>query len=171
MAAMTDTDLAASRLGWHSSVPPNGFANRPAAPTTSNSNPLGLATPENEIETTPEHRNLTAGDPSCATWTRAYDDPGVVALRERLNRDNGIRGLEVLAPDEVERAALLSTGTGSSSCATPSTPTSSSAEPPRALDEILAVDPTCGRWCRRLPHRYSFGATGLRHDDVGDGST
>ena len=64
MAAMTDTDLAVSRLGWHSAVPPNGFANRPAAPTTSNSNPLGLATPENEIETTPEHRNLTAGDPS-----------------------------------------------------------------------------------------------------------
>ena len=75
MAAMTDTDLAASRLGWHSAVPPNGFANRPAAPTTSNSNPLGLATPENEIETTPEHRNLTAGDPSCATWTRRTTTP------------------------------------------------------------------------------------------------
>jgi hypothetical protein len=107
MAATTEIDLGAARLGWHSSVPPNGFANRPAVPTTSNSNPLGLATPENEIETTPEHRNLTAGDPTCATWTRAYDDPGVVALRERLKRDNGIRGLEVLTPDEVERAALL----------------------------------------------------------------
>ena len=164
MAAMTDTDLAASRLGWHSSVPPNGFANRPAAPTTSNSNPLGLATPENEIETTPEHRNLTAGDPSCATWTRAYDDPGVVALRERLNRDNGIRGLEVLTPDEVERAALLLHRDGFvvvRDALDPDQLQRMKAATDRALDEILAVDPTCavGGGAGGLPHRYSFGAT------------
>ena len=164
MAAMTDTDLAASRLGWHSAVPPNGFANRPAAPTTSNSNPLGLATPENEIETTPEHRNLTAGDPSCATWTRAYDDPGVVALRERLNRDNGIRGLEVLTPDEVERAALLFHRDGFvvvRDVLDPDQLQRMKAATDRALDEILAVDPTCavGGGAGGLPHRYSFGAT------------
>ena len=164
MAAMTDTDLAVSRLGWHAAVPPNGFANRPAAPTTSNSNPLGLATPENEIETTPEHRNLTAGDPSCATWTRAYDDPGVVALRVRLNRDNGIRGLEVLAPDEVERAALLFHRDGFvvvRDALDPDQLQRMKAATDRALDEILAVDPTCavGGGAGGLPHRYSFGAT------------
>src|SRR5436190_24169613 len=109
MAAVTEIDLAASRQGWHASVPPNGFANRPKAPTTSNTNALGLATPEAdvEIETTPEHRNLVAGDPSCAGWTRAYDDPGVVGLRERLIRENGLPGLEILDPSEVDRAAAL----------------------------------------------------------------
>ena len=97
-------------LGWNASVPPNGFANRRAvAEDPYNDNPLGLDTPvgEIEIETTPEHRNLISGDPRCATWTRSYDDPGVVALRERLRERNGIAGLEVLSPDQVERAAEL----------------------------------------------------------------
>jgi hypothetical protein len=91
-------------LGWNPAVPPNGFANRRAAPDDRyNDNPLGLATPvgEIEIETTPEHRNLVAGDPRCAGWTRSYDDPGVVALRQRLRQRNGIPGLEVVSPEEV----------------------------------------------------------------------
>jgi hypothetical protein len=97
-------------LGWNAAVPPNGFANRVAAVDyLSNDNPLGLATPagEVEIETTPEHRNLVAGDPRCATWTRSFDDPGVVALRQRLRERNGIPGLEVVRPDEIERATSL----------------------------------------------------------------
>ncbi len=97
-------------IGWNESVPPNGFVNRRAvAEDPYNDNPLGLATPvgEVEIETTPEHRNLVAGDPRCADWTRSYDDPGVVALRQRLRERNGIPGLEVVAPDDVERAAAL----------------------------------------------------------------
>src|SRR5262249_50541633 len=97
-------------IGWNESVPPNGYANRRAvAEDQYNDNPLGLATPvgEVEIETTPEHRNLIAGDPRSAAWTRAYDDPGVVALRARLRERNGIPGLEVVSPDEVERAAAL----------------------------------------------------------------
>jgi hypothetical protein len=74
-------------VGWCAAVPHNGFANRAAAgQDLYNDNPLGLATPvgDVEIETTPEHRNLVAGDPRCATWQRSYDDPGVVALRQRL---------------------------------------------------------------------------------------
>ena len=95
-------------LGWNASVPPNGFVNRPKT-MANNDNPLGLATTgtEIEIETTPEHLNLVAGDPDCASWTRAHDDPGVVALREKLRAHNGIKGLEVVAPHEVERAARL----------------------------------------------------------------
>ncbi|MGZ4772778.1 MAG: hypothetical protein ACXV3B_08870, partial [Ilumatobacteraceae bacterium] len=89
---MTDTTTRPSQLGWHSSVPPNGFANRAAAPITSNSNPLGLDTPPTEIETTPEHYNLIGGDPGCAGWTRSFDDPHVVQLREKLRQHNGIRG-------------------------------------------------------------------------------
>lgn len=62
---MTDTEARPSRLGWHSSVPPNGFANRSVTQTT-NSNPLGLETPPaDDIETTPEHYNLIGGDPAC----------------------------------------------------------------------------------------------------------
>ena len=91
--AATDTQARPSHLGWHSSVPPNGFANRAVTQTT-NSNPLGLETPPAEdIETTPEHYNLIGGDPACADWTRSYDDPNVVQFRERLNRYNGIKGL------------------------------------------------------------------------------
>ena len=88
-------------------MPPNGFANRAAVVTRSNSNPLGLDTPPAEIETTPEHYNLIGGDPGCAGWTRSYDDPNVVALREKLWKHNGISGLQVLDPTEVERAAEL----------------------------------------------------------------
>ncbi len=83
---MTDKTVALDRLaglGWNASVPPKGFHNRQAAPADPyNDNPLGFDTPtgEVEIETTPEHRNLVSGDPRCATWTRAYDDPGVADL-------------------------------------------------------------------------------------------
>jgi ectoine hydroxylase-related dioxygenase (phytanoyl-CoA dioxygenase family) len=162
---MTDTEVRPSRLGWHSSVPPNGFANRPAAPTGSNSNPLGLDTPENtEIETTPEHYNLIAGDPSCADWTRSYDDPNVVGLRERLNAENGIKGLEVLEPAEAERAAELFHRDGFvviRDALGPDQLERMRAACDRAIDEMLAVDPTCaaGGGAGGLPHRYSFGSS------------
>ncbi|MFM8453102.1 MAG: hypothetical protein ACKOAQ_09650, partial [Acidimicrobiaceae bacterium] len=97
-------------LGWVESVPPNGFHNRVSGTSkSSNDNPQGLDTPvgEIEIETTPEHRNLVACDPRCATWQRKYDDPNVERLRQRMRERNGIPGLEVCRPDEVERAATL----------------------------------------------------------------
>ena len=46
------------------------------------------------------------------------DDHDVAALREHLAANNGIVGLEVLDPHEIERACGSSTATGSSSCAT-----------------------------------------------------
>lgn len=101
--AATKHSIKVGRQGWHSSVPPNGHANRASAENIKyNDNPLGLDTPENEIETTPEHRNLVAGDPSCAGWVREYSDPNVAKLRERLKNQNGIRGLEIVLPSEVE---------------------------------------------------------------------
>ena len=161
---MTDTTTRAARLGWHSSVPPNGFANRAVAPTTNNSNPLGLDTPATEIETTPEHYNLIGGDPGCAGWTRAFDDPNVVRLRERLWRDNGIRGLEVLPPTEVERAAELFHRDGFvviRDALDPAQLARMGDAAERALAEMLAVDPTCaaGGGAGGLPHRYSFGSS------------
>jgi ectoine hydroxylase-related dioxygenase (phytanoyl-CoA dioxygenase family) len=161
---LTDTTTRAAHLGWHSSVPPNGFSNRTPTLTASNSNPLGLDTPATEIETTPEHYNLIGGDPNCMGWTRDYDDPNVVALREKLWEHNGIRGLEVLDPTQVERAAELFHRDGfvvvrDALDAVQLERIRKATE--RALEEMLAVDPTCaaGGGAGGLPHRYSFGSS------------
>ncbi len=166
---MTDTDTPAhrglgSQVGWHASVPPNGFARRPRMPDTSNSNPLGLDTPDNELETTPEHRNLAAGDPMCAGWTRAYDDPHVAAYRERLRHDNGIRGLDIVAPDEIERATEVFFRDGFvvvRAALAPKQLERMKAATDRVVATIIGLDPDCsvGGGAGGLPHRYSFGAT------------
>ena len=162
---MTDQVTRVTGVGWQASVPPNGFANRQVPDGyVSNDNPLGLATPENEIETTPEHRNLIAGDPGCAGWTRAYDDPNVVALRDKLGRRNGITGLEIVGPGDVERAARLFNRDGFVVVrdVLPADQVARlHAATERIVDQILAVDPTAcvGGGAGGLPHRYSFGGT------------
>lgn len=156
--------------GWFENVPPNGFQNRPDV-LASNNNTLGLDTPEPdiEIETTPEHRNLVQGDPSCATWTRRPDDPGVVALRERLREHNGIPELELVEPSDVERAAQLFHRDGFVAVREALTGDRLQAlqlATARVVDEILAADPdgSIGGGAGGLPHRYSFGSTsGSRH--------
>ena len=152
-------------LGWYSDVPPNGFANRPSR-VESNSNELGLATPEPivEIETTPEHRNLVAGDPSCAGWTRAHDDPGVAALREQLRANNGIPDLETVTPDNVDRAVALFHRDGFvvvTDALTEPLLTDLLRATDRVVADILAVDPnaSAGGGAGGLPHRYSFGSS------------
>lgn len=166
----TDFATRLGNVGWVESVPPNGFANRPApSPYGDNSNPLGLDTPENEIETTPEHRNLITGDPNCMGWTRRYDDPNVVAYREKLRKYNGIKGLEVVEPHDVERAAKLLHRDGFVVVRDVLPPEHLSRireATERIIEKILGVDPTCsvGGGAGGLPHRYSFGGTsGSRH--------
>lgn len=161
---MTDTTARPARLGWHSSVPPNGFANRSAGLARDNSNPLGLDTPAAEIETTPEHYNLIGGDPACADWTRDYDDPNVARYREELRRHNGIKGLQIVEPHEVERAAALFHRDGFvvvRDALTPEHLQRIKAATERALEAMLAADPTCaaGGGAGGLPHRYSFGSS------------
>lgn len=154
-------------LGWNVSVPPNGFVNRSFTVTDgSNDNPLGLATPvgDIEIETTPEHRNLTSGDPRCASWTRAYDDPDVSALRERMRERNGIPGLEVVAPDEIERAAALFHRDGFVAvrdCIPSEQLERLRQAAAEAVQVLVAADPSgsVGGGAGGLPHRYSFGGT------------
>lgn len=169
-SVMTEGHEVRKRIGWVREVPPNGFRNRPSADQyANNDNPLGLAAPETGIETTPEHRNLAAGDPACAGWTRAYDDPNVVAFRERLAISNGIRGLQILEPHEVERATQLFHRDGFVVIRDALTPTQTArlkAATDRQLDQILAVDPqaSVGGGAGGLPHRYSFGSSsGSRH--------
>ncbi len=153
-------------FGWNEAIPPNGWANRGAQAGESNDNPLGLATPvgEIEIETTPEHRNLVAGDPRCANWTRSYDDPNVVALRERLRERNGIPGLEVVTPDQVDRAVMLFQRDGFVAVRD-ALDHHQLAVLRRAAEEVIAAladaDPegAVGGGAGGLPHRYSFGGT------------
>ncbi len=155
--------------GWFVNVPPNGFQARALASSGtsgSNNNPLGLDTPEPEIEieTTPEHRNLIEGDPSCAGWDRRPDDPGVQTLRERLREHNGIPNLEVVNPDQVARATELFHRDGFVAVANALTGdrlTALQQATSRVVDEILAVDPdgSIGGGAGGLPHRYSFGST------------
>jgi len=159
---MVDDDEI-KHVGWNASVPPNGFANRPRGAGT-NDNPDGLASAaaEIEIETTPEHMNLVAGDPSCAHWTRAYDDPHVAALRERLHSENGIKGLELVAPSDVKRAAALLHRDGFvvvRDVLDPAQLARIQQASARAVDDLMADDPTCaaGGGAGGLPHRYSFG--------------
>lgn len=167
MVVATDPFERLDGVGWCAAVPPNGFANRAAAgQDLYNDNPLGLATPvgDVEIETTPEHRNLVAGDPRCATWQRSYDDPGVVALRQRLRERNGIPGLEVVAPHEVDRATALFHRDGFVAVRDAVAPDqlarlrSAAAE---VIGALIAADPegAVGGGAGGLPHRYSFGAT------------
>lgn len=152
-------------LGWNAAVPPNGQANRKAK-AASNDNPLGLATPmgEIEIETTPEHRNLVDGDPRCATWTRAYDDPDVSALRQRLWERNGIQGLEVVEPSEVDRAVTQFHRDGFVAVSNALDPSQLDALRQAAAEVIATIteaDPegAVGGGAGGLPHRYSFGGT------------
>ena len=60
----TSNDGRLTGLGWHESVPPNGFQNRPSdAAGASNDNPLGLATPVGEIDE--ERRRISLGIKQC----------------------------------------------------------------------------------------------------------
>ncbi|MEL6893396.1 MAG: phytanoyl-CoA dioxygenase family protein, partial [Actinomycetota bacterium] len=141
----------------------------PIRATNDNRDGLDFEPIDPAIETTPEHRNLAGGDPTCAGWERRPDDPNVVALRERLREHNGIPDLEIVDPAEVERAAELFHRDGfvvvrdaleGDRLAALRDATL------RVVDEILDVDPVgaAGGGAGGLPHRYSFGATsGSRH--------
>ena len=115
-------------------------------------------------------KGFSAADPR-APKRRVYDDPEVCALREHLRAHNGIQGLEILEPHEIERAAqvffrdgfvvvkdVLSAGElerfRSASAA--------------VLKQILQIPGVGGRKylaeSYRLPHRYSYGtASASRH--------
>ena len=149
--------------GWNARVPPNGFVNRPKT-IANNDNPGGLssAAAEIEIETTPEHMNLVSGDPACATWTRAYDDAGVSGLREYLRENNGIKGLELVSPDDPKRAAALLHRDGFVAVRDALDPDRlqrmrNAAD--KAVLQLMEDDPDCsaGGGAGGLPHRYSFG--------------
>ena len=113
----------------------------------------------------PGNRGFGIADPN-SPKRRVYDDPEVEALREKLREHNGIRGLEICDPHEVERIARIFHRDGfvvvrdllnpeqlarwRDGCA-------------EALRDILSVPGEGDRKyvseTGRLPHRYSYGTS------------
>ena len=131
-------------LGWDQCTPPNETVDEDGNPAFSSPG-FGVADPR-------------------APALRAYDDPGVVELRQRLQRSNGIRGLEILNPDEVKRAARIFRRDGFvvvRDVLTASQLGRLRDGCERMLADILAVPGRDGRRymteTQRLPHRYSYG--------------
>ena len=132
-------------VGWDVAVPPNEVVDEDGVPMQSM---VGRAP-----------------DPRCPP-RRVIDDPEVEALRRHLKANNGIRGLEICSPNEVERATRIFRRDGfvvvrdaldaehlalfREGCA-------------RVLREILAMPGRDGRRylaeSGRLPHRYCYGTT------------
>lgn len=73
-------------IGWYAATPPNEVVDEFGEPLREE----GFGEPDPRV---PERR--------------VPDDPQVEALREHLRANNGIRGLEICAPDEVDRAARI----------------------------------------------------------------
>ena len=89
---------------------------------------------------------------------RSADDPEFVEMRQYLTEHNGITGLEVLNPDEIDRAVRVFYRDGFVVVrdvldATQLAALSSACD--RVVDEIIAQDPE--RSGNRGTHRYSFG--------------
>jgi ectoine hydroxylase-related dioxygenase (phytanoyl-CoA dioxygenase family) len=144
-------------VGWDVHTPPNETVDEDGNPSMSKPG-FGIADPR-------------------APRRRVYDDPDIVALREHLRRHNGIFGLEIVSPHEVERAARIFHRDGfvvvrdlldadqlrsfRAGCA-------------RVIDDILSIPGQQGRRymteTSRLPHRYSFGTSSasrhLMHDSA-----
>ena len=74
-----------------------------------NQNPWGWFTelPANEDNAARHQVGVTPNDIPRTGWTREYDNPNVCQLRDYLTENNGIPGLELCEPHEVEKAAKL----------------------------------------------------------------
>mmetsp|Transcript_135658 Transcript_135658/g.421469 ORF Transcript_135658/g.421469 Transcript_135658/m.421469 type:complete len:399 (+) Transcript_135658:77-1273(+) len=102
---------------------------------------------------------------------RSPDDPGVQRLREHLRQHNGIQGLEICRPDEVERAARIFHRDGFvvvRDLLNPEQLERMRRASARVLRELLEPAAPGGRKhpteSGRLPHRYSYGTcSGSRH--------
>ena len=134
-----DTDA-----GWCAATPPNETADE-------DGRPLILTA------------GFAAADPK-APALRVYDDPEVVALRDYLRANNGLRGLEVVEPSDVERAKRIFMRDGFvvvRDLLDPAALESMREASARVLRQILEIPGVNGRKYMtesgRLPHRYSYG--------------
>ena len=75
-------------VGWDENVPPNETLDQHSGLSSS-------------------HRGLVPVPDPQSPVRRVYDDPSVQILREKLRCHNGIYGLEICAPREIEKAARI----------------------------------------------------------------
>ncbi|MGH6985273.1 MAG: phytanoyl-CoA dioxygenase family protein [Caulobacteraceae bacterium] len=133
-----------SEIGWCAATPPNETTDDDGRPLI-------------------REAGFSAADPR-APKRRVWDDPEVVALRERLRSSNGLPGLEIVAPEEIERARRLFQRDGFvvvKDLLDPGRLDAFRAASARVLEAILAIPGFDGRRyvteTNRLPHRYSYG--------------
>ena len=102
------------------------------------------------------------------TWThRSNDTPQVLALREHLCANNGIKGLEIIQPAEVERAVTLFRRDGFvvvGDVLTAAQVDVLARGCDEAMREIIALD--TDRRGNRGSHRYSFGGSSLTRSQL-----
>ena len=138
--------FGASDVGWCAATPPNETSDEDGRPLV-------------------RTEGFTAADPR-APARRVYDDPEVVALREHLRRHNGLVGLEIVAPDEIERAKRIFFRDGFVVVRDLLDADHLAAfreASARVLQAILDIPGFGGRRyvteSGRLPHRYSYGTS------------
>ena len=144
-------------VGWCAATAPNEFVDGEGR-TDSPLGPFGDADPR-------------------APARRVYDDPEVDALRETLREKNGLQGVEILDPHEVDRAARIFFRDGFvvvRNLLDPHRLAEFREASARRLSDILSIPGEGGRKyvteSGRLPHRYSYGTSSasrqLLHDPV-----
>ena len=133
-------------VGWDERAPPNETVDADGNPA-------------------PPKRGFGVADPH-APGRRVPDDPDVVRLRRHLRAHNGIRGLEICAPAEVDRAARIFRRDGFvvvRDLLDPERLETFRAACARVLRDILTPAGRDGRKylteTGRLPHRYSYGTS------------
>ncbi len=110
---------------------------------------------EREPDTAPLRPGLGWAGPS-------RDDPEVVALRDHLAANNGIVGLEICEPHEIERAVRIFDRDGFvvvRDALNAEQTATLAAGVIAAVEEIVSLDDT--REGNRGSHRYSFGGTSI----------
>ena len=142
-------------VGWDENTPPNETVDEDGQPL-------------------PIDKGFGQPDPR-SPKRRVYDDPDVEKLRATLREHNGVRGLEICTPDEVDRAARIFRRDGyvvvrdlldaqqlerwRRGCA-------------RVLKQLLEIPGRDGRKYvtenGRLPHRYSYGTSSASRQMVHD---
>jgi hypothetical protein len=146
-----------THVGWCAATPPNETTDEHGAP----------------FVPTLESRQV---DPR-APKRRVSDDPEVEALRARLREKNGITGLEIVEPHEVERAARIFFRDGFvvvNNLLNPEQLAIWREASARVLSKILEIKGQGERKyiteTARLPHRYSYGTASasreLLHEPV-----
>jgi hypothetical protein len=133
-------------VGWCAATPPNETSDEDGRPLVRTS-------------------GFTAADPRVPS-RRVYDDPEVAALREHLRLNNGLTGLEIVAPHEIERAKRIFFRDGFvvvRDLLDAEALEAFRAASARVLQSILDIPGFGGRKyvteSGRLPHRYSYGTS------------